>query len=79
MAIVQRYKFPWREGNQFTVLVDSTAFLPRMLRAIDEAKQYLLLEMYLVESGVVADRIINSLLQAAERGVLVYLLFAVGF
>ena len=75
MAIVQRYKFPWREGNQFTVLVDSTAFLPRMLRAIDEAKQYLLLEMYLVESGVVADRIIKHLLQAAERGVQSYLLF----
>ena len=75
MAIVQRYKFPWREGNQFTVLVDSTAFLPRMLSAIEQAKQYLLLEMYLVESGVVADRIINSLLQAAERGVQSYLLF----
>jgi len=75
MAIVKRYRFPWREGNQFTVLVDSTAFLPRMLSAIGEARQYLLLEMYLVESGVVADRIINSLLQAAERGVQSYLLF----
>jgi cardiolipin synthase len=75
MAIVQRYRFPWREGNRFTVLADSTAFLPRMLSAIEEAKQYLLLEMYLVESGVVANRIINSLLQAAERGVQSYLLF----
>ena len=75
MAIVQRYRFPWREGNRFTILVDSTAFLPRMLSTIKEARQYLLLEMYLVESGVVADRIIRQLLQAAERGVQCYLLF----
>ena len=75
MGIVQGYKFPWRADNHFTVLVDSIEFLPRMLTAIDTARQYLLLEMYLVESGVVADRIINSLQQAAERGVRIYLLF----
>ena len=74
MTIVQGYKFPWRPDNHFSVLVDSTEFLPRMLTAIDAARQYLLLEMYLVESGVVADRIIKSLLQAAEREVRIYLL-----
>ena len=75
MTIVQGYKFPWRPGNHFSVLVDSTEFLPRMLGAIDAARHYLLLEMYLVESGVVADRFIDTLVQAAERGVQVYLLF----
>jgi len=75
MAIARGYKFPWRQGNHFTVLVDSIEFLPRMLAAVNSARQYLLLEMYLVESGVVADRIINTLLQAADRGVQIYLLF----
>ena len=74
MVSHQRYKFPWRQGNHFESLVDSTAFFPRMLDAIDSARQYVLLEMYLVASGAVADRFINALLQAAERGVRIYLL-----
>jgi phosphatidylserine/phosphatidylglycerophosphate/cardiolipin synthase-like enzyme len=46
-----------------------------MLAAIDSARQYLLLEMYLVTSGAVVDRFINALLAAAERDVRVFLLF----
>jgi len=45
-----------------------------MLDAIDSARQYILLEMYLLASGAVAERFINALLQAAERGVRIYLL-----
>ena len=75
MVIDKGYKFPWREYNHFSVLVDSNTFLPRMLGAIDTACHYLLLEMYLVESGVVADRFIDTLVKAANRGVQVYLLF----
>jgi phosphatidylserine/phosphatidylglycerophosphate/cardiolipin synthase-like enzyme len=71
----QNYKFPWRQGNHFESLVDSTEFFPRMLHAIDSARQYILLEMYLVTSGTVADRFNTALLQAAERGVRTYLLF----
>jgi cardiolipin synthase len=67
-------RFPWREGNLFAILVDSRAFFPRMLNAIGAARQYLLLEMYLFESGAVADRFINALRGAAERGVRIYLL-----
>jgi cardiolipin synthase len=66
--------FPWRKANRFEILVDSTAFFPRMLNAIGAARKYLLLEMYLFESGAVADRFINALLEAAERGVHIYLL-----
>ena len=69
-----QYKFPWRTGNRFEPLVDSTEFFPRMLAAIDAAENYILLEMYLVESGIVANRFIEALVQAAGRGVAVYLL-----
>ncbi len=74
MASHPSYKFPWREGNHFEILVDSTAFLPRMLDAIDAGRHTVLLEMYLVKSGIVADRFIHALLTAAERGVRIYLL-----
>ncbi|MGD2057014.1 MAG: phospholipase D-like domain-containing protein, partial [Gammaproteobacteria bacterium] len=67
--------FPWRKGNHFEILVDGTAFFPRMLAAIDAAREYLLLEMYLVESGAVADRFIGALLAAAARDVRIHLLF----
>ena len=69
MTPSRRYRFPWREGNRFEILVDSPAFFPRMLEAIGAARQYILLEMYLFESGVVADRFIDALLVAAGRGV----------
>ena len=68
------YKFPWRTGNRFETLIDSTVFFPRMLAAIDAAEKYILLEMYLIESGVVANRFIEALLEAAERGVRICLL-----
>jgi len=74
MGPYRSYKFPWREDNHFEILVDSTAFFPRMLDAIAASRQYLLLEMYLVESGAVADRFIDALLKAAERDVRIYLL-----
>jgi len=67
-------RFPWRSGNRFELLVDGIAFFPRMLEAIDSAQQLILLEMYLIESGVVAERFITALLKAADRGVQVFLL-----
>ena len=70
----QRFHFPWREGNRFDILVDGSNFLPRMLDAINSARQTVLLEMYLIESGTVVDRFITALLNAAERGVQTYLL-----
>ncbi len=55
--------------------VDGKEFFPRMLEAIDSAQQYILMEMYLIESGSVADRFISAMNRAADRGVPVFLLF----
>jgi cardiolipin synthase A/B len=68
------YRFPWRYGNRFQLLVDGGIFYSAMLEAIAAARHYILLEMYLVESGRVADRFIDALAEAAARGVRVYLL-----
>jgi cardiolipin synthase A/B len=68
------YRFPWRGGNRFRLLRDGPAFYPAMLDAISAARSYILLEMYLVESGAVADRFIEALTAAVQRGVRVYVL-----
>ena len=69
-----RTAYPWRDGNQIQILVDGPCFFPRMLECIAGARRYVLLEMYLMESGEVASRFIEALAGAASRGVTVHLL-----
>jgi cardiolipin synthase len=71
---LKKYLFPWRPGNRFELLVDGRQFFPLMLEAIEKAQHYVLLEIYLIESGTVAARFIDALLSAASRGVMVKLL-----
>lgn len=68
------FRFGWRDGNRFDLLIDGTRFYPAMLDAIGAARRQVLLEMYLAESGAVADRFIAALTGAAQRGVAVKLL-----
>ncbi|MEE5123741.1 phosphatidylserine/phosphatidylglycerophosphate/cardiolipin synthase family protein [Pseudomonas alliivorans] len=67
--------FPWRENNQFKLLIDGPAFFPRMIAAIDRAEQQVDLELYLVEAGACADAMVRALVDAARRGVIVRCLF----
>jgi phosphatidylserine/phosphatidylglycerophosphate/cardiolipin synthase-like enzyme len=71
---LRKYLFPWRRGNHFELLVDGRQFFPRMLEAIASARRYVLLEIYLFESGAVATRFIDAFLDAVRRGVNVQLL-----
>ncbi len=70
----KRYRFPWREGNRFELLVDGERFFTAMLQTIGLAERYILLEIYLFESGRIADDFIAALLAAAARNVAVSLL-----
>src|SRR5690348_12925374 len=65
--------WPWREGNRFILFEAAEQYFERMIQAIDDAKSYILLEMYLVESGVVATRFVDAFVRAAGRGVRVRL------
>jgi cardiolipin synthase len=65
--------WPWREGNQFNLLEATEQYFERMIQAIDDAQSYILLEMYLVESGVLAGRFIEAFSRAAQRGISVRL------
>ncbi|MGP5309405.1 phospholipase D-like domain-containing protein [Vreelandella alkaliphila] len=64
----------WREGNRTTLLPEATRFLPAMFDAVSQAEYYVLVELYLMESGKLASQMSNALIDAAERGVKVYLL-----
>ncbi len=67
--------FPWRDGNRFELLVDGPRFFPRMLASIEAAERRVDVELYLVEDGSCADRLIDALVAAVERGVRVRCLF----
>ncbi len=61
--------WPWREGNQFTLLEAADQYFERMIQVIDDARFYILLEMYLVESGALATRFVDAFVRATQRGV----------
>lgn len=60
--------WPWRRGNRFELLDESERFFGRMLESIAAARQYVLLEMYLTQSGVVSGWFVAALAQAARDG-----------
>lgn len=64
----------WRNGNQVTLLPEAARFLPAMFDAVSQAKHYVLVELYLMESGKLADQVCAALIRVAQRGVKVYLL-----
>jgi cardiolipin synthase A/B len=67
--------WPWRSGNRFHLLSASDEYFERMLQAIEASSAYVLLEMYLVESGIIAGRFVEALGRAARRGVRVCVVF----
>ncbi len=67
--------WPWRSGNHFQLLDDNERFFERMLQTIESATAYVLLEMYLVESGIIAGRFVEALGRAARRGIRVCVIF----
>jgi cardiolipin synthase A/B len=67
--------WPWRSGNHFRLLNDDVQYFERMLQTIEAAAAYVLLEMYLAESGIIAGRFVEALGRAARRGVRVCVIF----
>ena len=69
-----REVFPWRTDQNYRLLINGVQFFPAMLEGIDTAESHVLLEMYIMESGQVADQFIDAFLRAAKRRVSVQLL-----
>jgi len=64
----------WKDGNRFELLPEGKRFWPAMREAIEEAQHHLWIELYLMESGSLAERFIGALASAASRGVEVKLM-----
>jgi cardiolipin synthase A/B len=67
--------WPWRTGNRFQLLDGGGEFFAAMLQAVDAASASVLLEMYLVQSGVITARFIRALGEAVRRGARVRVVF----
>src|SRR5215469_12761912 len=67
--------WPWRTGNSFELLDGGGEFFPAMLAAIEAARSSVLLEMYLVSSGLVVTQFVTALTAAVRRGAGVYVVF----
>lgn len=67
--------YPWRQPAECQLLVDGENFFPVILHALEQAESYILIEMYLVESGQVMDDFVDVLSRKSASGVLVQLLF----
>ncbi|CEA06095.1 phospholipase D [Pseudomonas saudimassiliensis] len=61
--------YPWREGNTFELLMDGHRFFPRMLQAMEQARNSIDIQLYLVESGRSLQQVTDILLRAVARGV----------
>lgn len=75
MLISSNKVFPWRARNSFELLENGYVFYPKMLKAINSAKELILLETYFVESGEVTTRFITALIKASRRDVKIFVLF----
>ncbi|MDQ1363578.1 MAG: cardiolipin synthase, partial [Pseudomonadota bacterium] len=69
-----KYKFDWQTGNHFDLLVDGPQFFPAMLADINNAREYILLEMYLANPGRISELFFSALASAAQRGITICVL-----
>ncbi len=68
------HHFPWRKGSRYQLLQDGDTFFPAILSALSAAKQFIIIELYLVQSSKITDQFIATLLQAAQRNVQIFIL-----
>lgn len=61
--------FPMTEGNRIEVLRGGAQAYPAMLEAVRQAKQTVMLQSYIFDSGTMGDRFIRELGRAVRRGV----------
>ena len=64
-----------RSGNYFSFYIDGARFFPVILEKIKQAREYIAIEMYLVQPGEMYDLLCDALLEKANEHVLVFLNF----
>ncbi|MCG8906962.1 MULTISPECIES: cardiolipin synthase ClsB [Pseudomonas] len=59
----------WRDGNRVELLINGEAFYPSVFQAIEEARQEVLLETFILRDDKVGRGLRQVLIDAAQRGV----------
>lgn len=72
MQIPSRHDY--RDGHAIELLTSGGSFFSACEKVIDEAKQYIHFQTYIVDDDETGRRIVNALIRAAERGIRVYFL-----
>ena len=66
---------PLTKGNSADLLIDGEATFTSLFEGIDQAKDYLLLQFFIVRNDALGNRLQHHLIKAAQRGVRVYFLY----
>ncbi|WP_166365113.1 cardiolipin synthase ClsB [Pseudomonas akapageensis] len=64
----------WREGNQVQLLINGEDYFPSVFQAINEAREEVLLETFIIFEDKVGHQLQQTLIDAARRGVRVEVL-----
>ena len=67
--------FPILSGNSVELLIDGEATFESILDGIDSAEEYILFQFFIIHDDEIGRRFQSHLMQAAKRGVRVYLLY----
>lgn len=60
---------PWVDGNSVKLLINGEGFYPRVFEAIDQAREEVLLETFIIFDDKVGQQLQQALIAAALRGV----------
>lgn len=66
---------PFRGGHEVEILLDGGPFFDRFVRAIEEAEHYVFIESYIVAGDETGWRIANALVERAQAGLEVALMY----
>jgi cardiolipin synthase len=72
MQIPSRHDY--RGGHSIELLRSGENFFEACIKAIDEAKQYIHFQTYIVDDDTTGRRVVNALIRASKRGVRIYFL-----
>lgn len=64
----------YKQGHSVKLVQSGESFFAANIKAIDEARQYIHFQTYIVDEDETGQRIIDALVRAAGRGVRIYLL-----
>lgn len=74
-AVEQLAKMPFLSGNQAELLIDGAATFDSIFAGIAAAKEYVLVQFYIVRDDTLGQRLQQLLIEKALQGVAVYFLY----